>query len=113
MHLGNTEKALEILRRLPRDFFEEWRVKMPKGLLTGRVLLAARRTAAAEVEFRQALALVEQRRTAEPGDPLWVNLKIWLLALLGDKAEAEKQYKLWQEMVGTISEAGGRDIMRT
>jgi TolB-like protein/class 3 adenylate cyclase/Tfp pilus assembly protein PilF len=98
--LGETEKALDVLRRTPRDFLEEWRVIVPKGLLAGRVLQAAGRTEAAQVEWHQALALVEQRLAAEPNRADWVGLKATLLGLLGQKAEGEKQLKLWLELSG-------------
>ncbi|MFO1514510.1 MAG: adenylate/guanylate cyclase domain-containing protein [Verrucomicrobiota bacterium] len=100
MELGQTEKALEALRRIPRDFLEEKRVVRPKGLVAGRVLQAAGRTAAAEVEWRQALALVDKRLATEPGRADWVRLKALLLAYLGQKADAQKQLTLWQEMSG-------------
>ena len=99
MDLAETEKALEVLRQFPRDFLEEWRVIGPKGLLTGRVLQAAGRPQAAQVEWRQALALVEQRLATEPGRADWVRLKAVLLGLLGEKAEGEKQLKLWLELI--------------
>jgi tetratricopeptide (TPR) repeat protein len=100
MELGETEKALETLRRIPRDFLEEKRVIRPKGLLTGRILQAAGRTEAAKVEWQQALNLVQKRLDAEPARADWVRLKALLLAHLGENAEARKQFKLWQEMSG-------------
>jgi tetratricopeptide (TPR) repeat protein len=51
LEMGETEKALETLRRIPREFLEEKRITRPKGLLAGRILQAAGRTAAAEVEW--------------------------------------------------------------
>lgn len=100
MEMGETEKALETLRRIPREFLEEKRVIRPKGLLTGRILQAAGRTEAARVEWVQALTLVEKRLAAEPGRADWVRLKALLLAQLGEKAEGEKQLKLWREISG-------------
>ena len=100
MEIGQTEKALEALRRIPRNFLEEKRVIRPKGLVAGNILYAAGRPQAAEVEWRQALALVEKRIAAEPGRPEWVRLKALLLARLGDKSEGQKQLKLWIEMSG-------------
>lgn len=100
MEMGQTEKALETLRRIPREFLEEKRVIRPKGLLTGRILQAAGRTEAAKVEWRQALALVEKRIAAEPGRADWVRLKAQLLGHLGEKAEGQKQLELWTEMSG-------------
>jgi tetratricopeptide (TPR) repeat protein len=100
MEMGETEKALETLRRIPREFLEEKRVIRPKGLLTGRILQAAGRTEAAKVEWQQALALVEKRLAAEPGRADWVRLKALLLGQLGERAEGEKQLKLWQEISG-------------
>ena len=101
MEIGQTEKALEALRRIPREFLEEKRVSRPKGLVAGNILNAAGRTEAAKVEWRQALALIEKRIAVEPGRPDWVRLKAFLLGLLGEKAEGEKQLKLWLEMSGT------------
>ena len=101
MEMGETEKALESLRRIPRDFLEEKRVIRPKGLLSGRILQAAGRTDAARVEWQQALNLVQKRIEAEPGRADWVRLKAFLLAELGEKGEGEKQFKLWMEMSGT------------
>ncbi len=100
MEIGQTEKALEALRRIPREFLEEKRVIRPKGLVVGNILNAAGRTEAAKVEWRQALALVEKRIAAEPGRPDWVRLKALLLGRLGEKTEGEKQLKLWLEMIG-------------
>ncbi len=104
---GQTEKALEALRRIPRDFLEEKRVIRPKGLVMGRILQAANRTAAAEAEWKQALLLVERRQVAEPGRPDLVRLKALLLAYLGDKTEAQKQLRLWLEMTGVAPEDEG------
>ncbi|HEY0864388.1 MAG TPA: tetratricopeptide repeat protein [Lacunisphaera sp.] len=97
---GQPNRSLEILRRVPRDFFEEQRQYLPKGWLTGWAQQQAGRSLAAKVEWEQALAVVENRLVAEPSRPQLLSYRARLLAVLGRRAEAEAALRLAEELGG-------------
>ncbi len=102
--LGEGDKALAVLRRVPRDYLEDSWYVSPKGLLAGRALRMSGRAAAAEAEWKQALIVVEKRLATQPNDPKALMAKATLLALGGQKMEAEKTWALAAEL-GEFSKA--------
>ena len=94
------DRALEILERVPRDFFEEQRQYMPKGWMTGWALQVAGRQTAAKSEWTHALAVVEKRLQTEPNRRDLVLYRSRLLALLGQRSEAEAAVQLASELNG-------------
>ncbi len=98
LRTGEGDRALEELRRMPRDFFEDgwdWR---PKGYLAGYAHQVAGRQTAAQAEWRQALAVVEKRLAAEPNETLLLFWRCLLQALTGQVAEARAGHQLWREL---------------
>jgi len=90
-------KALEVLRAVPGDYLQCLSFIGPKALLIGDLLDMAGRTDAARIEWRSALQLVEQRLAATPNVQSLLELKVYLLARLGEREEATR---LWQLDLG-------------
>ena len=55
---------------------------------------------AAAAEYRAALKLVDERLAAQPHAPLLIRWKALLLAILGEKADAEQFLTLEQQLTG-------------
>ncbi len=98
LRLGQGDKTLELLRRVPRDFFEENQQFLPKGYLMGWGLRVTGRPAAAEAEWKQALVVVTKRLAAEPNQPELLRWKALLLALTGQIAAGEEAHRLYLEL---------------
>ncbi len=95
---GEPDRALEVLRRVPRDFFEEQRQFYPKGWMTGWALQMAGRPTAAKTEWEQALAVVEKRLQSDPNRVPLLVYRARLLALVGRRSEAEAAQQLAREL---------------
>ncbi len=98
LRTGDGDRALAELRRLPRDFFEDgwdWR---PKGYLAGYAHQIAGRPAAAQSEWKQALAVVEKRLVAEPRNESLLYWQCVLQALTGQVAAAREGRKVLNEL---------------
>ncbi|MGA2694393.1 MAG: toll/interleukin-1 receptor domain-containing protein, partial [Opitutaceae bacterium] len=92
------DRALASLRLLTHDFIETNNFHGPKGLLAGLAQAHAGRTEAAQAEWRSALQIVEQRLVASPNNQALLEYKISLLALLGERAEAERLWRTYEEL---------------
>ena len=95
---GKGDDALALLNQIPRDFFSEFAINAPKGLLTGRAHEAAGRPAAAAAEWRSALAVVEKRLASDANSLPLLNSKALLQAMLGQKNEALETLRLRTEL---------------
>ncbi len=82
------EKALDILRALPREWLSSAAFVGPKAIFTGAAHAMANRPEAAQVDRRAALQQIEQRLAVQGNASRLLLMKAALLALLGDKAEA-------------------------
>jgi tetratricopeptide (TPR) repeat protein len=90
--------ALASSRRIARDYIECPVFTGPNSYLAGLALVHSGRTEAAQVEWRLALQLVEQRLLVSPNNQALLELKISLLAGLGERAEAERLWRTAGEL---------------
>ena len=98
LQLGEGEKALQALQRVPRDFFEETMAFIPKGFHEGWALRIAHRPTAAEAAWKTALDVVDRRLATAPNQPQLVRSKALLQALTGQAESAERNWKLYSEL---------------
>ncbi len=98
--LGEGDKALQVLQRVPRDFFEERAIFGPKGFWEGWALQVTHRPTAAVAQWKAALDVVEGRLAAAPNEPSLVQWTALLQALTGKKELAEKNWLLAAELAG-------------
>jgi TolB-like protein/Flp pilus assembly protein TadD len=96
--------ALATMRAFPRDYIESGASSGPTGYFKGYVLARAGKTAAAEIEWRAALDVVERRLAPRPNDRTLLVFKALLLASLGDRPGAEKLWRAARELFGDAGE---------
>jgi TolB-like protein/cytochrome c-type biogenesis protein CcmH/NrfG len=106
------EKALEILRALPRDWLSSSEFVGPKTFLTGAAHALANQAEAAQADWRAALQLVEQRLATQGNAPLLLLQKAELLAFLGEHAEAGHLLDLELQLSGTGAIDIGQQMQR-
>ncbi|MBI5771430.1 MAG: TIR domain-containing protein [Verrucomicrobia bacterium] len=99
VYSGEHDKALATLDRTQREFLQEALIFSPVASLRGSVLAAAGRPAAAAIQWREALRLVEQRLAANPGSAPLLQEKARVLVRLGDRAGAAAAFALANEIV--------------
>jgi tetratricopeptide (TPR) repeat protein len=92
------DRALASSRRLAHDYIETNLSYGPKARLVGMALAYAGRTEAAQVEWRSALQLVEQRLAGSPNDQALLRQKIILLIYLGERVAAERLLRTFVEL---------------
>jgi tetratricopeptide (TPR) repeat protein len=101
----DTDAALARLNAVPRDWLRDAWHSGPKSELLGDALHHGGRGDAAVTEWRAALKLVDSRLETDPADRgLLINRSL-LLADLGERAEAERQFSVLLQMRG-IDPAG-------
>lgn len=98
--VGRGAEAVATLNRLPRDYISEFLFNLPKGQIAGLAHEVAGQPAAAAVEWRNALSLVEKRLAAEPSNLVLLGNKAQLQAMLGQKAAALETLQLHIELGG-------------
>jgi tetratricopeptide (TPR) repeat protein len=96
----DTDAALDRLRAMPGDWLTDTWYRGPKGRLAGDALHLGGRADAAAAEWREALKLVEARLAERPTNPNLLYNKIRLLASLGDREEAGRQFSVLLQMDG-------------
>ncbi|HWA28573.1 MAG TPA: TIR domain-containing protein [Lacunisphaera sp.] len=101
------DAAIARLQAVPRAWLEDNWYRGPKAMLVGDALEAGGRRAAAELEWRTALQQVEERLQQAPGNQRALFLRGILLAKLGERAEAERQFKVLVERNGIDLKGGG------
>ncbi len=100
---GDGDKALEVLGKVPHDYFDEFAADEPKSYLIGWAHSVAGRITGAQAEWQNALALVETRLASDNGNLHLLTLKAYLQALLGQKAAARETWKLRTELGGATA----------
>lgn len=105
------DKALEVLSTTTKPFIGFIDLHYPVGFLRGEAYALSGRAAAADIEFRIALAEVEERLDGQPNTGLYVAWKARLLACLGDIEGAKEQHDLAIQMgaqpaAGTLVQLG-------
>ena len=94
------DAALARLEAMPRDWINDNWYRGPKGRLAGDALQLAGRPDAAAAAWRAALKQVEERLAANPTNGMLLYNRTRLLAALGERAEAEKQFAVVLQMQG-------------
>jgi TolB-like protein/Tfp pilus assembly protein PilF len=94
------EDALRVLRAIPREIFEEGRYFEVRALLAGDALLMAGKPRAAEVEFRTALKVIDERLAVEPRNSRLWHAKGRVQYHLGDRTAAEGSFTTARELGG-------------
>ncbi|MDI1335857.1 MAG: hypothetical protein PSU94_06690, partial [Lacunisphaera sp.] len=94
------EAALAAWGSFPRDSYSDFAYDGPKGLLIGLADELDHRDAAARIEWRTALQVVEKRIAATPNTPSPYYYKAYLLACLGEKAAAEDVLRTYEQLAG-------------
>jgi Flp pilus assembly protein TadD len=97
------EQALAASRAVPRDFMYSDAGVSPVGYPRGVALARLGRQAAAENEWRAALAATERRLTEEPNDWSMLMSKAILLAMLDKKPEAAQVWRTARELYGEVN----------
>ena len=97
---GNAAAALEIWQAFPRDYYVDFVYEGPKGLLLGLADELDHRDAAAKIEWRAALQLVEKKIAAAPNKPVSYYCQAYLLACLGEKAAAAEALRTYEQLSG-------------
>ena len=92
--------ALEIWQAFPRDYYVDFIYEGPKGLLLGLADELDHRDAAAKIEWRTALQLVEKKIAAAPNNPAPYFSQAYLLACLGEKAAAGETLRTYEQLAG-------------
>ena len=92
------DRALASSRRLAHEYIETNLSYGPKARLVGMALAYAGRTEAAQVEWRSALQLVDQRLAGSPNDQALLRQKIILLLYLGERVTAERLLRTFVEL---------------
>jgi TolB-like protein/Flp pilus assembly protein TadD len=95
---GNAAAALEAWQSFPRDYYVDFVYEGPKGLLLGLADELDHRDAAAKVEWRAALQLVEKKIAAAPSKPAPYYSQAYLLACLGEKAAANDALRTYEQL---------------
>ena len=100
---GEYDKALATLDRTQREMLQETKTQFPTSFVRGEVLAAAGRLAAAAIQWREALAMVDKKLAANPGNPLLHGFKALLLARLGNRAGAAAEFDLATEIAHPVA----------
>jgi len=87
------ERSVELLRSLSRDYLRSNILSGPRSLFLGDAQAMAGRPAAAAVAWTDALQVVERSLAANPGDRVERYWRAALLARLGRREEARKEFQ--------------------
>jgi tetratricopeptide (TPR) repeat protein len=94
------DAAIKWLNALPRDWLNDNWYTGPKGRAIGDAMQIAGRPEAAAAEWRAALKLVEAHLAADPANGTLRFNRILLLAKLGEREEAARQFAVELQVDG-------------
>jgi tetratricopeptide (TPR) repeat protein len=97
---GDYAKALETLSRSQRVVLKEGSVEIPTARLRGDVHQAAGRSAAAALQWREALKTIDQLLAIRTDDAYLRREKAVILAKLDERKEAAAEFALARELAG-------------
>jgi TolB-like protein/Flp pilus assembly protein TadD len=97
--------AQAVMRAVPRDYIDSGALSGPTGYFKGWVLARAGKAAAAEMELRAALDVVEARLKAKPNVRSLLVAKALVLVALGEREQAERVRRSVVELYGEEPEA--------
>jgi tetratricopeptide (TPR) repeat protein len=113
LYSGDYAKALETLGRSQRSVLKEGSVEIPTAGLRGDVHQAAGRSAAAALQWREALKTIDPLLAIRPDEAYLRRQKAIILAKLGERKEAAAEFALARELAGkpaTGSVDWGREV---
>ncbi|HEY0864387.1 MAG TPA: tetratricopeptide repeat protein [Lacunisphaera sp.] len=96
----NAAAALEIWQSFPRDSYRDFVYEGPKGLLLGLAYELDHRDAAAKIEWRAALPVMDRIIAAAPNNPAPYLQQALLLACLGEKTAANEALRTHEQLAG-------------
>jgi tetratricopeptide (TPR) repeat protein len=105
----DVDKAIARLRTVPRDWLNDFWYRGPRNKLIGDALHLGGREDAAVAMWRAALKLVEDRLAAAPTNSNLLYNRTVLLASLGEREEAQRQFSLLLQMAG-VDPAGASPV---
>jgi hypothetical protein len=94
------ERVIALVNAFPQDFIFAAGVAQPKRYFSGLAHEMAGRAAAARAEWQVALQQVAERLKATPNDRDMVSAHALLLACLGEKEAAEREFQLLRGLSG-------------
>lgn len=103
------EQMLRILNALSGDFLDSNAFIGPKQYYTGWAHRLAGRTERAKIEWRKAVAVLEDERAAHPDRGRLFNLQAEIHALLGENEEAARLLAVSQRIQNEEPDAVGLD----
>lgn len=83
------DKALEVARRIPRDYLRDTFYSGPRAVLTARAHEAAGHAEAARDDWRRVVERADRELSTAPASPAAAYWKAWALARLGDTTAAQ------------------------
>ena len=81
--------ALGLVQALPEPEMHDWFYTGPVALLEADLLKAQGKNKLSEFKYLQALESLEAHLKSEPTKSIWLDLKSWVLLMLGRKEEAK------------------------
>lgn len=106
------QRALATMRAVPRDYMQSIAFSCPTGYYKGLALAHLGKTAAAQVEWRAALSVVERRLAEQANDETLLQFKALLLSCLGEQAAAAETWKAVRELYGDESQGWVEPLLR-
>ena len=103
------DAAIARLQAVPRAWIEDNWYRGPKAVLVGDAFQAGGRPAAAAIEWRSALRQIEETLQERPNYHFALVRRAQLLAKLGEREQAEIQFKALVERTG-VSLAGDAPV---
>jgi serine/threonine protein kinase/TolB-like protein/Flp pilus assembly protein TadD len=95
------QKALAFIQPFPGEFLVDRFADIPKGFLVGKAYAQAGQTAAARLQWRQALNAVDGKLATQPENAHMIAHKARLHFLLGDADEAARQLELYEQLTSS------------
>ncbi|MBI2813208.1 MAG: TIR domain-containing protein [Opitutae bacterium] len=92
------DEALAAWGAFSRDYYADFAFDGPKGLLIGWAHELGQRAAAAKIEWRTALQVVEKRIATAPNKPASYYYQAYLLACLGEKIAAGEALRTYEQL---------------
>jgi tetratricopeptide (TPR) repeat protein len=104
MQSGDYDRALETLARSQREMLEEALVESPTAAERGNAHAAAGRLAAAALQWREAIKVLDRLLESDPDRAELRYQKAVLLARLGERDAAVREHALARELNGSPAE---------
>ncbi len=107
------DKAVGVMRALPRDYVDSGALSGPTGYFKGWALARAGKPAGAENELRAALEVVEARLKSKPNNRSFLVAKALVLVALGEREQAARVRRLVVELHGEALDSWMDSFLQT